>query len=122
MTSVSDLANYLPAIQLFNAGDAPSVAYGNRYVAVAANGKISVYNTKISLHKVAELDITSQFNKCKELKAINELALTALSEDKEGPRLFKILANCMTSGKQPTAKLEAKEGFIPHPKFMKILV
>ena len=120
-TSLSDLTNHLPAVRLFDVGDTPVSGYGSKYLAVAVNGKLAVFNTDIALHKVAELDITTQFNKAKELKSISELALTILGEEKEGPRLFKILANCMNSTKQP-AKPDPKEGFIPHPKFMKILV
>jgi NACalpha-BTF3-like transcription factor len=52
---------------------------------------------------------------------MDELAVNNLNEDREGPRIFKILANCMTSNKHEQPKKETKQ-IDPNAKFLKVLI
>lgn len=80
-TSLSDLTNHLPAVRIFNGKDSVVVTSFKNYVAIAANHAISLYNSEVALHKIAEIPVDGHFKKGKELKAISELALNSLSDD-----------------------------------------
>jgi hypothetical protein len=105
VTALSDVTNFLPPTRLFDKETInPVVGFGNKYITVATAGKISLFNTDVALHKVAEFDTRREFNKGRQLRNMDELAVNNLNDDREGPRIFKILANCMTSNKHEHLK------------------
>lgn len=82
VTSPSEVTNHLPPVRIFHFDDEATVASGSEFIAVSANSKIQVFSTQLALHRVAELDVRSDFNKAKELKDMSEIALNTLSQDR----------------------------------------
>lgn len=68
------------------------------------------------------MNATRGYKKGSILKGIDEMAVGNLVEEREhGPRIFKILANCMEHTK-PVKQTKIEGKIIPNPKFLKILI
>lgn len=89
------MTNSFGCLKIFDKDDNYVISSVEHYLAVSHGQHIRLYNTEVCMYPLMSVDVSKPFNKQQELKCINEIVLNNLSCANEGPKIFKILANCM---------------------------